>query len=365
MLQIRRADAGAPLGIQYAQCPQPISKRMEQNASWFDAAASRETARRELAALIGRFAPCDGGHQTAIPSLSFYRCSAPVDLGCGVSHSAFVFAAQGAKRVVVAGHAYQYDHLHCLVTSVDLPTMSQVTRASAAEPYLCMKLALDPQRIVELAAQLHLPEPEAVPAEEGIAIGPLSTPVFDTALRLARLLDSPGDIPILAPLIEKELLYRLMTSEMGTRLRHVAVTGSQTYRIARAIEWIQHHYTEPLRVETLAQQVNMSVSSLHHHFKNVTTLSPLQYQKQLRLHEARRLLLRHSGDVRSVAIRVGYDSPSQFSREYSRLFGAPPLRDVAQFRRGNGPAMSEAIQNDSVDEKTEGIPSYSVLTLDH
>ncbi|MFL9864037.1 AraC family transcriptional regulator [Paraburkholderia fungorum] len=307
--------------------------RMKQHSSRLDPSVARETARSELAALISRFAPTDGTHQTAIPSLTFYRYSQPVDLGCGVTSSAFVFAAQGAKRVMVAGQAYVYDHLHCLVTSVDLPVMSQVTRASPDAPYLCVKFALDPQRIVELATQLRLPEPDAASAGEGIAVAPLSAPVFDAALRLVRLLDTPGDIPVLAPLIEKELLYRLMTSEQGKRLRHVAVNGSQTYRIARAIEWLQNHYTELLRVETLAQAVNMSVSSLHHHFKNVTTLTPLQYQKQLRLHEARRLLLRHSGDVGSVAIRVGYDSPSQFSREYSRHFGAPPLRDIAQLRR--------------------------------
>ncbi len=307
--------------------------RMKLHSSRLDPLVAREAARRELAALISRFAPTDGTHQTAIPSLTFYRYSQPVDLGCGVSSSAFVFAAQGAKRVMVAGQAYVYDHLHCLVTSVDLPVMSQVTRASPEAPYLCVKFSLDPQRIVELATQLRLPEPDAASAGEGIAVAPLSAPVFDAALRLVRLLDTPGDIPVLAPLIEKELLYRLMTSEQGKRLRQVAVNGSQTYRIARAIEWIQDHYTELLRVETLAQAVNMSVSSLHHHFKNVTTLTPLQYQKQLRLHEARRLLLRHSGDVGSVATRVGYDSPSQFSREYSRHFGAPPLRDIAQLRR--------------------------------
>ncbi|MBW0451097.1 AraC family transcriptional regulator [bacterium M00.F.Ca.ET.228.01.1.1] len=314
---------------------------MEQSSSGLDTCASREAARRELAALVSRFAPVDGAHQTAIPSLSFYRYSAPTDLGCGVTSSAFVFAAQGAKRVVVAGQAYDYDHLHCLVTSVDLPMTSQVTRASADAPYLCVKLTLDPQCIAELATQLRLPEPGAVSAGEGIAVGSLSAAVFDAALRLVRLLDTPGDIPVLAPLIEKELLYRLMTSEQGKRLRHIAVNGSQTYRIARAIEWIQNHYTEVLRVEMLAQEVNMSVSSFHHHFKNVTTLSPLQYQKQLRLHEARKLLLGQHGDVGSVAIRVGYDSPSQFSREYSRLFGAPPLRDVVQLRRRNGVGYGE------------------------
>ncbi|WP_323121342.1 AraC family transcriptional regulator [Burkholderia alba] len=306
---------------------------MEQALSVIEAVSRRESARRELAALISRFVPVDGGYQTAIPALSFHRYSAPVDFGCSVSRAAFVFAAQGAKQVTVAGQSYCYDHLHSLVTSVDLPMFSRVTEASADAPYLCLKLALDPRRIVELVAEMRLPDPDEVPAGEGIASGALSMPLFDAALRLVRLLDTPADIPILAPLVEKELLYRLMTSEQGARLRHMAVTGSQSYRIARAIEWIRDHYTEPLRVDTLAHAVNMSVSSLHHHFKNFTTLSPLQYQKQLRLHEARGLLLRQSGDVGSIALRVGYDSPSQFSREYSRLFGAPPLRDAVQLRR--------------------------------
>ncbi len=326
------ADGSAPhpTRIRRARAPRPDAQTL----------APREAARRELAALIERFAPADGAHPSAIPALSFFRCSSPVDLGCSVTRAAFVFAAQGAKRVTVAGQAYEYDHQQCLVTSVDLPMLSQVTRASAGAPYLCVKIALDVQRIAELSAEMRMPPPEAVPTGEGIVVGALSEPLFDAALRLVRLLDTPADIPILAPLIEKELLYRLLTSGLGARLRHIAVAGSQTYRIARAIEWLRHHYTEPLRVETLAQQVNMSVSSLHHHFKHVTTLSPLQYQKQLRLHEARRLLLGQHGDVGSVALRVGYDSPSQFSREYSRLFGAPPLRDVVQ-RRRNGTGVQE------------------------
>ncbi|WP_179402151.1 AraC family transcriptional regulator [Burkholderia guangdongensis] len=298
-------------------------------------AVSREPAQRELAALIGRFAPVDGVHRTAIASLSFYKYSQPVDLGCGITHAAFVLAAQGAKRVMVAGHAYEYDDRRCLIASVDLPMMSRVTKASPDAPYLCVVLALDPQRIVELAAEMRLPEPGAMAEGEGIAVADVTPTVLDATLRLARLLETPADIPILAPLVEKELLYRLMTSEHGTRLRYMAVAGSQTNRIARAIEWIRDHYAEPMRVETLAQVVNMSVSSLHHHFKNVTTLSPLQYQKQLRLHEARRLLLGHAGDVASVAARVGYESASQFSREYSRLFGAPPLRDVVHLLRND------------------------------
>ncbi|MBN3817592.1 AraC family transcriptional regulator [Paraburkholderia sp. Se-20369] len=298
-----------------------------------DLAASRASGRRELAALISRFAPVDGSHTTAIPALMFHKHSRPVDLGCGVSRAAFVLAAQGAKRVVVADQAYEYDSQNCLITSIDLPILSRVTKASPDAPYLCLSFALDPQRIVELAAEMRLPDGDAGPEGEGIALAELTPPLLDAALRLVRLLDTPADIPVIAPLIEKELLYRLMTSEQGARLRHMAVAGSQTHRISRAIEWIRDHFAEPMRVETLAQVVNMSVSSLHHHFKHVTTLSPLQYQKQLRLHEARRLLLRQGGDVGSVAASVGYESASQFSREYSRLFGAPPMRDVVQLRR--------------------------------
>ncbi|SMF98805.1 AraC family transcriptional regulator [Burkholderia singularis] len=318
------------------EAPSRIASGVPHGASALAQSSALHDARRELAARVARFAPVDGAHQTAISALSFHRFSSPVDLGCSVPRASFVFAAQGAKRVTVAGHVYEYDPQHCLVTSVDLPMLSQVTRASVDAPYLCVSVALDLQRIAELAAEMQMPAPDALPAGEGIVVGALSEPLFDAALRLVRLLDTPGDIPILAPLIEKELLYRLLTSELGARLRHIAIAGSQTYRIARAIEWIRTHYAQPLRIETLAQQVNMSVSSLHHHFKHVTTLSPLQYQKQLRLHEARRLLLAQGGDVGSIALRVGYESPSQFSREYSRLFGAPPLRDVGQLRRRNG-----------------------------
>ncbi|AIO35940.1 AraC family transcriptional regulator [Burkholderia pseudomultivorans] len=298
-----------------------------------DIAASRESGRRELASLIGRFAPVDGSHPTAIPGLLLHKHTRPVDLGCAVSRAALVIAAQGAKRVIVAGNAYEYDAQNCLITSIDLPILSRVTRASVAEPYLCLSLTLDPQRIVELSAEMRLPEPEAGPEGEGIALAELTPPLLDAALRLLRLLDTPADIPVIAPLIEKEVLYRLMTSGQGTRLRHMGVAGSQTHRISRAIEWIRDHFAEPMRVETLAHAVNMSVSSLHHHFKHVTTLSPLQYQKQLRLHEARRLLLHQGGDVGSIAATVGYESASQFSREYSRLFGAPPMRDVGHLRR--------------------------------
>jgi transcriptional regulator GlxA family with amidase domain len=189
---------------------------------------------------------------------------------------------------------------------------------------------LDPSRIAELLTA-DLP-PMKVSAGRGLSISPLSHDLLDAVLRLVRLLDTPADIPMLAPLIERELLYRLIISDQGTRLRQIAMTGSQTQQIARAVEWLRQHFNAPLRIQELARTVNMSVSSLHHHFKAITAMSPLQYQKLLRLQEARRLLLTEHCDAASAAHRVGYESPSQFSREYSRFYGAPPLRDVAQIR---------------------------------
>jgi AraC-like DNA-binding protein len=289
----------------------------------------------ELSALIGRLTPSDGEHGTAIGPLSLFRYSRATELQCGVSRAALVLVAQGAKRVMLGGQTYEYGAGHSLVSAIDLPTSSQITLATPGRPYLCMLLALDLKRIAELIAEMPPPRAEAEPPAMGITVFQPSASLFDTVLRLVRLLETPEDIPVLAPLLERELMYRLLTGAPGLRLRHIAASDSQANKIARAIDWLKRHYDEPLRIESLAQRVNMSASSLHHHFKNVTTMSPLQYQKQLRLHEARRLLLRQASDVGSVALRVGYESASQFSREYSRLFGAPPLRDAAQLRRSD------------------------------
>ena len=234
-----------------------------------DIVASRASGQRELATLISRFAPADGSHSTAVPGLMLHRHTRPVDLGCGVSRAALVIAAQ-PKRVIVAGQAYEYDAQNCLITSIDLPILSRVTSASPDAPPVPVADARSAAHR-RLAAEMRLPEPDA--RRRGIALAELTPPLLDAALRLMRLLDTPADIAVVAPLIEKELLYRLMTSGQGTRLRHMAIAGSQTHRIARAIEWIRDHFAEPMRVESLAQAVNMSVSSLHHHFKHVTTLA--------------------------------------------------------------------------------------------
>ncbi len=179
------------------------------------------------------------------------------------------------------------------------------------------------------------PAPRTVPVQRGLSVSPLSLHACWTrCCAWHGCWKIAADIPVLAPLIEREVLYRLLTGEQGERLRHIAVSGSQTHQVARAIDWIRRNYTLPLRVDNLAHTVNMSVSSLHHHFKSVTAMSPLQYQKRLRLSEARRLMLVEMRDAASAAHQVGYESPSQFNREYSRVYGAPPLRDVAQLRQG-------------------------------
>lgn len=288
--------------------------------------------RSDLAAILEQFAPIDGEHKTAIPSLSLFRFSSTTEMEYGISRAALVMAAQGTKRVIVAGQAYDCGDMRCLITSVDLPVMSQIRQATEETPYLGLALSLDVRRIADLMTDMQLSRPDVLHVG-AISASDISPSLQDSILRLVGLLKTPADIPILAPLMETEVLYRLMLSDQGPRLRHIAVNDSQTSRVAKAIEWIKEHYIERLRIEELSQRVNMSVSSLHHHFKEVTTMSPLQYQKQLRLHEARRLLVRQDCDVNKVAAQVGYESPSQFSREYSRLFGRPPLRDVLQLRR--------------------------------
>lgn len=287
----------------------------------------------ELAALIEGYCGTDGTHPTLIPGLTFFRLSSPSTSTCAVVKSVFALLVQGAKRVVLADEAYDYDQRHYLITSVDLPLLAQVTQASASAPYLGLAFDLDARQIGELMSRLPPAPPSGAGSARGLALGEITVDILDAALRLARLLATPAAIPVLAPLIEQELLYHLLTGEQGRRLRDVAIKGSQGHQIARAIQWINQHFAQPMAIDELAGTVNMSKSSLHHHFKALTSLSPLQYQKTLRLQEARRLMLIEQLDAASASHRVGYESPSQFSREYRRVFGAPPLRDLAQMRQ--------------------------------
>jgi transcriptional regulator GlxA family with amidase domain len=214
-----------------------------------------------------------------------------------------------------------------MVTSVDLPAVGKVTVASATQPYLGLRLDLDVEAIVELIQDEKLPPVPHAEASRGLFVNRLSMTMLDAVLRLLRLVESPDDIPILAPMVKREILYRLLRNGQGARLRQMALQDSQTQRVTKAIRLLRENFSRSIRVESIAKDVHMSVSSLHHQFKAVTAMSPLQYQKQLRLQEARRLMLFGDVDVAIAAHRVGYESASQFSREYSRFFGAPPLRD--------------------------------------
>lgn len=240
--------------------------------------------------------------------------------------------AQGAKRVLLGEDVYVYDAQRFLLTSIDLPTMAQVVEATREKPYLGLKLALDWREIAEMMVDSSLPPPRAQRTGRAMAVGEVTLPLLEALRRLVELLDEPESVPILAPLHRREILYRLLVSDQGARLRQMGSIGGQNQQIARAVDWLKTNYSQPLRVDDLAARVQMSTSNFHHHFREMTAMSPLQYQKWLRLSEARRLMLSERQDAASAAFTVGYESPSQFSREYSRLFGAPPLRDVNRLR---------------------------------
>jgi AraC-like DNA-binding protein len=287
----------------------------------------------ELASIIARFATDDGDFPTAIDNLSLFRRCSPTQPLHSAYRPGFAIVAQGAKRLTVGTDVYRYGAGHYILTSLDLPVVSHVTEASAETPYLCFGLAIDSERLSDLLARISMPRPTAAASGmRGLAVNIASPELLDASLRLLRLLDRPQDIAAMAPLIEQEILYRLLTGPDGPRLLQIASAESQSNKVARAVGWIRVNFAEPLRIEDLADLVNMSVSSLHHHFKAVTAMTPMQYQKQLRLQEARRLMLVDRLDVGTAGHRVGYQSPSQFSREYSRLYGMSPLRDVEGMR---------------------------------
>ncbi len=291
----------------------------------------------ELVALLERLTGADGVYPTRIAPLTLYRMSAPSPPVHGVQKPTFCIVAQGGKQAALGERLHLHDPMRYLLVSVDLPITAQIVRASPVLPYLGFCLDLEPRQIGALLLDMDASEnglrhsANAAPAP-GLSISPTDAPLFDATLRLLRLLTTPGDIPVLAPLALREILYRLLTGEQAAQLRQLALDDSPTQRVVRAIDWLKRHYDEPLHIATMAQEACMSVSGLHHHFKAVTALSPLQYQKHLRLQEARRLMLCEAVDAGEAGYRVGYTSASQFSREYSRLFGAAPLRDIARLR---------------------------------
>ncbi|KIC83446.1 AraC family transcriptional regulator [Pseudomonas sp. C5pp] len=288
--------------------------------------------RAELASTMHRYAPTYGVFQTGIAPLYFIRSDTPTDVIHTVHKPGLCIVVQGRKQVQLWEESYVYDPLNYLVVSVTLPLAGQVTEASSEKPYFCIRLDIDPAEIAQLIADLS---PVGVPSQQphrGLYLDKIDSSLLDAMLRLVRLLDVPSDIPALAPLALREIFYRLLKGQQGQRLHEIAITDSQTHRVTRAIEWLNNNYAQPLHIDELASYVNLSNSTLHHRFKAVTAMSPLQYQKQLRLQHARRLMISEGLDVSTAGFKVGYESPSQFSREYSRMFGAPPSRDIAKLR---------------------------------
>jgi AraC-like DNA-binding protein len=300
--------------------------------------------RSELASLIERNTDADGIHATRIPRLFLIRSSQLTEVTPTVYDPALCLVVQGRKQAMLADEVYAYGPEQFLVVSVDLPVMGQIIEASPAKPYLCLKFNLDPGQLSALMMELGQGQPRNQRAERlrlGLSISPVDPHLFDALIRLTRLLETPNDIPILAPLVEREILYRLLSSEYGDRLRQIATADHRLVAVNRAITWLRQNYAEPFRIETVAREARMSPSALHHSFKSVTAMSPLQYQKQLRLQEARRLMLGQAMDAATASHHVGYESPSQFSREYSRLFGAPPSRDIARLKESVRVAVAD------------------------
>lgn len=290
--------------------------------------AEIEPLRRRLVAAILPFVAADGATVAAIDGITLYRHAGPTEPHPCFYEPALTVVAQGAKAVVLGGHRVVYDQAHCLLTSVDLPVTSRVVRAGPAEPYLAVSLRLDLRLAGEMLAAAPRARASGDAAADGLAVDRVSPGLLEAVVRLVGLLAAPADVAVLRPLYEREILYRLMTGPQGARLARLTAADGRLQRVARAIAWLKRHYAEPCRVEDLAAQVGMSVSALHHQFKAVTAQSPVQFQKQLRLQQARRLMLA-GADAASAGFTVGYESPSHFSRDYHRLFGASPIRDVS------------------------------------
>lgn len=275
-----------------------------------------------------------------LPAVLMLRQDQGLQNVCGVYQPCVALVLQGRKRVDIGDRSFVYDPRSYFVTPLDLPAVATVLEARPDRPFLSIALRIDMREVAALMLD-GAPVPAPPPAADGraMATGTLQAPLLDAFDRLLALLDEPGHARTLAPLIQREITYRLLTGEVGWRLRQIAAAGSQGQQVARAIELLRLRYTEPLRIDDLARAANLGVSTLHRHFKALTGMSPLQYQKQLRLAEARRLMLAEALDAATAAYRVGYESPSQFSREYSRQFGAPPMRDIAGVRSSVQPVM--------------------------
>jgi AraC-like DNA-binding protein len=290
-----------------------------------------------LAHAVGSFAQTDGDYTTAVPALTLHRRSAPTEpLHCIYSLGLGVIA-QGNKQVMLGDEVISYNPGQSMLTTIDLPVVSHVTDASIRKPFLGLLLTLDARQILQLASELDLPQPSKERALRPVSIERLDQVLLDALVRLVELLDEPALIPRLAPLIQQEITIRLLSGRYGPQLRQLVAIGTPSQQIAKAVTWLKLNFTRALQVDELAARTHMSPSTFRQHFRAITGMSPLQFQKQLRLQEARQLMLNQSLDAGNAGGRVGYESASQFSREYSRLFGAPPQRDIRRMRLSQTP----------------------------
>jgi AraC-like DNA-binding protein len=301
--------------------------------------------KEELVHRIGQAVP-DDGVRTPIPGLDLYRFSRPTERVHGVSKLSLCIIAQGAKEVYLGDKSYPYDADRYLLATVELPVTGQVVEATPERPYLALRLELDPALVGSVMVEAGLPVPRGHEGAKALVVSRLDSGLRDVTVRLLRLLDSPGAARVLLPMIKREIVFRLLTGEQGSRLRHLPEHGDNSNRIAQAIQKLRRELDRPVSVEGLAKELGMSPSGFHHHFKAVTDMSPLQFQKQIRLQEARRLMLSENLDAGSAGYRVGYDDASYFSRDYKKHFGHSPYRDAERLRALLRPSSLLADQSD-------------------
>ena len=287
-------------------------------------------------ALVGRISKWTANEEQVklpIPGMEFHKYTSPTVPTNALHEPSICLVVQGVKRVQLNEAEYVYDANHYLFTSVNLPIIATIIEASPQAPFFGITWTLDLGVAAQLIADSGLPPQRNRQTESGVALGAVTPELLNIYIRILDMLDIPEDIPILSPMIHKELLYRLLTGDQGDRLRQITKTESHSLQISKAIDWLLTHYNETVRMEELASDVGMSKSTFNHHFRAVTAMSPLQFQKWIRLHETRRLMISENQDAAGAALRVGYESPSQFSREYSRQFGAPPKQDIKNLQQ--------------------------------
>jgi len=314
---------------------------MVETASMRERAERRDMANREE--LIQRIAHImrEDGTAEPITGLHLNRMSRPTERRHSLSRPSFCVIAQGGKEIFVGESRYCYDPEHYLLATVELPIMSCIVQAAPDRHYLSLRLDLDPVLVGSVMVETGLPAPRSQVDAKAIAVSTLDADLLDATLRLVRLIDSPAEVRVLAPLVTREIVFRLLVGEQGNRLRHLPLLGGHSHRIAQAVELLRKNFDRPLRIESIARELGMSSSGFHDHFKTITDMSPLQFQKQLRLREARRLMVGEHLDAGSAGLRVGYNDASHFSRDYKKHFGSSPARDVHGLRATIGAAPQD------------------------